>query len=300
MRSFVTSLWILFAVLIPCQIRAAVELHSSLSATQTDQDLLVGGCINVASGSLVLEEIDVQPAGPEEIEIHRSYLSQHLWSFFPQTMLVIGGSTEKTGYSKEGKPYKYTKALCGEESGSIIAYFGWIADGQKGQLQPVTYGLSNCSQAEIGGKSNLKNNKLLITQEYIEVSTGTGSKRIYTKTEEKLDSPIHNILDRPLFRLLGSRLEHPDVYLLQSETRPNGNKATYTYNEQGLLAEIRVTNATGQNLLSFVRLNYFLDESPVRISAQTSSGHEVVYLFGQEGQLEKVRTKDRLSNLRPS
>jgi YD repeat-containing protein len=254
--------------------------------------MLIGGCVNVTSGALVFDEVDAQPAGPEEIKIHRNYLSQHLWSFFPQTMVLIGGSTEKPGYSKEGRLYAYTKAVCGEESGSIIAYFGWIADGQTGQLQSVSYGLSNCSQGEMGGKTNVKNNKLWLKEKYIEVITGNGSKRTYTKVDGGLDSLTPNILDRPLFRLLGSSLNNPDLYLLQSEIRPNGNKAIYTYDQRGLLTEIRVVNATEQNLLSFVRLNYFLDEAPARITMQTSSGHEVVYLFGQDGQLGEVRTKE--------
>jgi YD repeat-containing protein len=296
MRASLSSLWFLLAIFVPCHIHPAVELHSSLSAIQTDQDLLVGGCVNVASGALVLGEVDALPAGPEEIEIHRHYLSQRLWTFFPQTMLLIGGCTEESGYSKEGRPYKYTKAFCGEDAGSIVAYFGWLAEGKEGQLQSVPYGLSNCSQGEIGGKTNLKNNTLRFAEGRIEIRTGNGSKRMYVKVDGGVDSLAPNILDRPLFRLLSSRLDHPSVYRLQSEIHPNGNKARYTYDQKGLLTEIRVTNASEQNLLSFVRLKYFLDETPTRITVQTSGGREVCYLFGRDGkrnlQLEEVRTQE--------
>ena len=296
MKAFVSSLLFLLTICFPSPAWSVQELNSSFSVEHCDSDALAGGSVNVLSGKLLVSERDCPLFGPEEIAIQRHYLDHEAWSFFPHTLLMLGESDEKAGYSKEGLFQRYMKAVCGEASGSVFAYYGWIPEGKDGLLRCVPQGMTNCSQKEIGGKTHFKNISLtyVAQKDLLELRAGDGSRRVYTKGNVPKGSPLFQVLDGPLYRRLEGSLQSPQIYFLQSEVRPNGNKTLYFYDQQGLLIEIRATNATEKNVLAFVRLEYFIQETSARVVVKTSAGNEIQYLFdcedGGEFRLKCVQT----------
>ncbi len=90
-------------------------------------------------------------------------------------------------------------------------------------------------------------------------------------------------------------VKHPsvfDVYVMEHEVLPSGNKVFYEWDEQGRLIFIKETNNSEKKILAWIRLSH---EGGIYV--ETSNGKIAEYRFQQEGSgpqlLTEVHTEDR-------
>ena len=268
------------------------EHTPKLSVDDCDPDGLACRKVNVTTGEFLLSETDATVLGPTKINVQRSYRSRDGWSYFPHTMLVIGESSEQAGCTEKGRPFKFVQAFCGEKSGSVLSYFGRMADGDDSQLECNTTGLVNCTGKEISGRTNPNNNKMRFISENnsFELTTGNGTKRLYSKPNILDNSSYLDVLDGPIFKKASSLVTNPTTYFLKSELCPNGNRILYFYDEKGRLKEVISTCGSEKTIFGTIKIEYRLSNGHSEIAITTNGEREILYSFDEdENGLPRLR-----------
>ena len=159
-----------------------------------------------------------------------------------------------------------------------------MTDGSDSELECVTTGLVNCTGREISGRTNFKNNKLhyFSKNDTFELTTGNGTKRLYSKLKSPNNLSYENVLDGPVFKKLSSSVKNPSTYFLQRELCPNGNRILYSYDEKGRLQEITSTNGSEKTVFGTVKFEYRLSQDTTEIAITTSGEGEICYVFDED------------------
>ena len=244
--------------------------NACLGSRENDPESIVEN-VSTIHGNYSDYEIDLIVPGPDSLVLSRFYSSEDPllggaslggWRFYPYCFLSIQKEARpKTYTTTEGK-FDYTHILIGTNEGSILTYAGWKnttnPDARslfKVDVEGSLLGLANTARGNINAWTNLKNNQLYFDAQSncYELFLSSGGKRVY------VPSPSTS-----------------DLYLLQIETLPSGNKIFYEY-EGTSLSQIKMTNAQEEKILSWIRIQH----GPV-IHIDTSDGKTVDYHFQQD------------------
>ncbi|PIS02509.1 MAG: hypothetical protein COT85_04915 [Chlamydiae bacterium CG10_big_fil_rev_8_21_14_0_10_42_34] len=244
-----------------------------LEARENDPESIIEN-VSTIHGNYTDYEIDLVVPGPDSLVLSRFYSSEDPllggaslggWRFHPHCFLSIQKEARpKTYTTAEGK-FDYTHILIGTNEGSILTYAGWKnttnPDARslfKVDVEGSLLGLANTARGNINAWTNQKNNQLYFDAQSncYELILSTGGKRIY------VPGPSNS-----------------DLYLLQTEILPSGNKIFYEY-EGTALCQIKMTNASEEKILSWIKIQY----GPV-IHIDASDGNTVDYHFQQDQPL---------------
>ncbi len=244
--------------------------NAYLGSRENDPESIIEN-VSTIHGDYSDYEIDLIVPGPDSLVLSRYYSSRDPllgssslggWRFHPHCFLSIQKEAlAKTYATAEGK-FDYTHILIGTNEGSVLTYAGWRnttnPDARslfKVDVEGSLLGLVNTARGNINAWTNLKNNQLYFDAQSncYELLLSSGGKRLYAP------SPSTS-----------------DLYLLQIETLPSGNKIFYQY-EGGALSQIKMTNASEEKVLSWIRIQY----GPV-IHIDASDGKTVDYHFQQD------------------
>ncbi len=238
---------------------------SSINITRDPESIVEN--VSTINGDYSDYEIDLNILGPDSLVLSRYYSSRAPllgraslggWHFNPHCFLSIQKEAlAKTYTTAEGK-FDYIHILIGTDEGSLLTYAGWrntTNPNARSLFKVDLLGLANTARGNINALTNLKNNELYFNSpsNSYELFLSSGGKRFYAP------SPSTS-----------------DLYLLQSETLPSGNKIFYEY-EGTALSQIKMTNASEEKVLSWIRFQY----GPI-IQVDSSDGQSVEYRFQQD------------------
>ena len=218
--------------------------------------------VSVISGNYSEHEIDVYLEGPDPLVFARSYDSRGSlsdvggWSFSPHCFLRVIKAPHPRTYSTAVGTFELIQILVGTDTGSALAYTGWQNPHIKSAFKLDAEGLANTARQSISAWTNQKNNQLIFEDNQYELTTSIGGKKIYTPSSQ-----------------------NSGLYLLAQETLPSGNKIFYAY-EGDFLAEIKMTNASEEKVISWIRFQY-----NTSIHLTTSDNQTVDYAFDKDSAL---------------
>jgi hypothetical protein len=277
-----------------CVLGLILTLFSSLSAF-TDQSLseIYLGSREGDPASLVENvstihgdysecEIDLIVPGPAPLVLSRYYSSKDNlsvatlggWRFYPQCFLTVQKDPKgKTYTTTEGK-FEYAYVYAGTPEGSILTYVGWQNTAKarspfKVDVEEKLLGVANSARNAINAWTNLKNNELYFDPQSnsFELILNNGGRRFYVK--------------------------HPtlNLYILEEEILPSGNKLFYEYDDQCRPTLIKMTNHLEKKVLSWIKIQY-----GSTIHVDSSDGQTVDYHLEQDSSAGHLLTKVLRSN----
>ncbi len=232
--------------------------------TEGEPSILIDRCVNPISGDYIISETDLIIPGYEPISLDRTYISgaqkgkQAYWSIFPHLYMHFT--------VPENKKKNSIILTVAEPSGATLQYKN-LADPEKKdryQFFPVlgksTKGLTNTSRGEIGARTNISHNRIVLdkSEDAYVLTTCDGTKRYYLKPS------------------------HTSFAFLKKERKPNGNWVIYEYNDDYYtLKEIRTTNPSKTKTYAKVTFEY---ENPnpyncKNFTAITESQERLHYYF---------------------
>ncbi len=242
-----------------------------LGSREGDPESLIQN-VSTINGDYSEIEVDLIVPGPDPLILSRFYSSQDDrslatfggWRFCPQCVLFLERDPSQHYTTLEGIFY-LIYARVGTVEGSILTYTGWNSPQVKSLLKPDMdhhlFSLANTARKKIGSWTNLKNNILKTDpqKEAFELTLCNGGKRFYYK--------------------------HPtlNLYLLQKEILPSGNKIFYEYSEKPRFILIKLTNSKEDKTLSWIKI-----DNNQGVYVETSDGQTVDYQFDQNSFLVKV------------
>ncbi|MDP1609355.1 MAG: RHS repeat-associated core domain-containing protein [Chlamydiales bacterium] len=254
--------------------KAAASEHSlynaSLGSRESDPESLVEN-VSTIYGDYSDYEVDLVLPGPDSLVLARYYSSRdHLlgcsslggWRFNPHCFLSIQKETHVKSYTTSEGKFDSTHILIGTNEGSILTYSGWrnmtnpqVRSLFKVDVEDSLLGLANTARGNINAWTNLKNNQLYFDAQSncFELFLSSGGKRFYVPSSSS-----------------------SDLYLLELEILPSGNKLFYEY-EGVALSQIKMTNASEEKVLSWIKIHY---GSIIHID--TSDHKTVEYHFQQD------------------
>ena len=258
----------------------------TVTVTENDPTTLVEG-VSVITGDFYAQETDIVIQGVQPIRLGRNYISQkgkgyweqfsyHLARYYRDPGTCQLELTEPTGgtFLYKGKSKK-------KETVFSIKEFH-------------TRGMTNTARGSIFGKYNIKNQEIKIPsckdKKYLYVFCADGTRRIYKKIGGDNHCQTDEIFDKN-----GKILSRAsDLYLLEEEELPNGNKILYEWPKKcGDTWMIRSCNPNKSITYAWARFypKYKKGRSRGDYGVETSDGrHLEYYHFSYKGihQLKKV------------
>jgi len=233
----------------------------------------VNGMVNAITGSYSDSQVDLVIPGVEPLVIQRSYSSSdgcrsqkgslfHAWNLNHCGVI----QTEKMSEQKNG----YTSlAICTEGTAEIyydmeVRYDKKIKNNSyRLTKEVVKNGLTNSGGGQISGRTNLKNNRLVcdIKNGLAELKMGSGGVQIFKETKTE---------------------QNENIYQLQMEKIPNGNRFSYEYSKERL-SKIRCQNEAGMPLSS-VSVKYGNFKVNPRMVLYSSDNRHVIYQFAKKSE----------------
>lgn len=223
---------------------------------------IINGCVNAITGSYVEASTDLIAPCAEPIYIQRSYSSNNAIKF------KKAGSLCHTWYLNHGGDINLTKTSDGTPNGlktvAVCKEGGNECVYEQKKNNPhyiivkemLQNGTTNCSNGEISGQTNIKNQYLLRDKpnKNVTLKTGSGAEQIYKECA------------------IGKR------YQLEKEIKPNGNALTYEYNTENKLTRVNSYNSKGL-LLSSAKLKYHSSKKNPSLEIKTSDQSTALYQF---------------------
>lgn len=212
--------------------------------------------VNVMTGNLVLEATDLIVPGIEPLYLKRTYTSgqgktkKGGWTFLQHGYIQVPLYDDPFIYATEPSGSRIKYKAQGREycKKSVIRHYQPL-------INEDMLGLSNVSQVEISGRTNLKNNKLLHfeTEKKILIKLGNGGERTYRSRNGK-------------------------DYYLHEEIRPNGNKICYLWSKDSPV-KIYSTNPAGNKTYAWIEFHYSDKEDSENFFVTTSDGKKREYRY---------------------
>ena len=271
-----------------------------LSATQTNniESTVIAGAepcsfvnntVNAIFGSFYHHSVDLIVPGPEPLHIQRYYNSQNT---VPYSSLAMGMTTNYPHWLHI-LPHKdnaeYIEMIAEEDAGSIVKYIAKPRKRKMGfYLHPevIHKGLTNAGSSEISGRTNLKNNRYTLENDFHhDTITGTWTASLANGNRRKYH-----------------RMDDSRCYLnLKYEEKLSGNKILFEYNSDGKIKKIEATDAREKETLGSLKF----DQHDHKLTINASNGKFVEYKFfvrdSKENDdcsiryLEKVTSSDALA-----
>ena len=233
------ALFLLLALLTFC-LHADPKDSYPLAVTEGEPAALIGGCVSAITGDLYLSEVDAVVQGYGPLRLPRQYLSGDGmgrlagWSFIDHLNAVYkGGDSEHQIIIQEPNGSTFVFKCPAEE-----VYNHFRKKKHPPKFRPPRGndipGLTNTSQGDISGRSNLKNASVRLEQEgkYLAVYCSDQTVRRYK---------VHH--GQKHFKDVFKKEESKKIkYLLDSETLSSGHLVIYDYDREDRLKSIRTTN----------------------------------------------------------
>lgn len=272
---------------------------SSLVSTESDPDAFIQNCVNVINGDYCESATDLVIAGPDALTLQRFYSTkdpitgklQGGWRILPQRFLVIGKEQSSKTCMVGKERYEWSLAYVGERSGSILPYHGWrnttsglTKDPLKIDVYNHAKGMVNTYCVEMNGQNNHQNNQLHCKGDACEVVLGDGTKRIYKKV---IGLPT-KLFGEELTPLMTSQIVEPSFFHLDQEILPSGNQIFFSYDDQGQLIKMEMTNRNGNKTLSWIHFSYDFQEVGCLVHLESSDSREINYSFVLDNELYQL------------
>ncbi|MBA3958489.1 MAG: RHS repeat protein [Parachlamydiaceae bacterium] len=262
-----------------------------LADTETEASAIVGGCINVITGSYIARHQDWSLPSSEPLSLTRSYAQKRNFPYglhlcwrhsYQSEARCTTSSTTRSGTKEYHADVEFVAS-----SGSASSYHHHSKTKEDTfpmsfALIPSNYfGLTNAGSGVINGQSNHKNNvcelqkKIKtkpVTEGSLKIKTGSGHCYLMQQDE-------HTTPPRENPQHIGEDYFH---YRLQEERKPNGNKISYKYDDEGNLIEVSSKNAAGN--LSFGSFTFKhanrkeLNDNPF-LDISGNDGRKIEYQF---------------------
>ena len=245
--------------------------------------------VHVVNGSFYADEVDLQLAVPDPLEIRRSYSSENQapsdlgvgWQLSCNYFLFVNNPVFDLATHVDLPANAEVRVA--EPDGTAVVYSrnastpaNMLLLNASRTASESNAPLNNMNANGIGARANLLNNRV----EYIPsnrsfyVYNGQGSIR-------RFDWQEFGAANDPAYR------KRP--YLVY-EQRPNGNRIRFTYTTHGLPATIRATDSTGETIFNTVSFQYHADNKLWQLTA--SDGRTVRYYYDDFGDLTRVVRPD--------
>lgn len=297
-KSLLALLWIFLTMCARIQANEQGDLdisqmEVSLSA-ECEPLTTVAGCVNIASGHFFHVETDFKGTTIDPLSLDRFYDS----GCIGETFLGAGfGCQFPLIASSIQKGEKHSYAMISERDGFLVPYRGKrIRDYHHCKIDPrvLKKGYTNVNRVGANSNANFINwtatfDQLSDDYQWI-VQQGDGSKRLYRK--------VCNIGEGCRMEM---RLPTKKLYLLEEETKANGNILRYVYKKiNGKPRLIRVTtlNRNGSAVLNEMLISH----EPKSCTLTSSCGHQARFIakeiiIGNDTVFDTVRVKTLASAL---
>ena len=255
----------------------------SLAVTEGEPSSLAEGCVSVITGDLYLNEVDAMVQAYVPLRLPRQYLSGDgkgtlaNWSFINHLSAIYKGKEKEhkiTLQEPNGSTFVFK---CPEDE----VYDHFRKKKHPPKFRPPsageTPGLTNTSQGDIGGHSNLQNACVRLEEKgkYFTVYCPDQTKRRYK---------VHH--RHKHFKDVFKGEESKKIkYLLESETFPIGHKVIYDYDSEDRLKSIRTANPANNKTYASATFNYHhkhADKIP-NVDISLSDGRTLRYQYEQKG-----------------
>ncbi len=190
------------------------SLTASVSETEMDPSAIIGGCVNAITGNYVLSQEDLFVKGTQPISFRRTYATAP----YSKTILPTSGGWKWLDHTR-ARMHKFEeedRIYVLEPNGSMLAF---RSTGGNFKKHPVRFnpapdcleGYCNTSRGKISGQNNLSNYYILTKGklEGFDLFCPDGSKR--------------------QFRFVGPDGHGSQIFLLEKEIHPSGNRTHYEY-----------------------------------------------------------------------
>lgn len=156
----------IFLCLFHCAITEEVEIpvSSSLASTEGIFNSIVNEHVCVITGDFVDSAIDLVVPGPEPLAVRRSYTSSDM---FYENFLRMGWKLGEPDILVAKMAIGGTIASAKTAHGARVKYYGHIKNNANYPVEFVlnnTPGATNCHGGQISGKTNIKNNRLVVNK----------------------------------------------------------------------------------------------------------------------------------------
>ena len=240
-------------------------------SSEAEPLLTIDNCVNVQSGNFYQTTPDIYIKDPDTLFFSRCYDTGQLFSseyglgmgaHYPLNAVYQGHFKSRFYYlvdSRQGCPNAYI--------GSTQNQIDIEADIDK---RYFSYGLTNCSAPDLSGKTSSSN---------IHVQCNDWQKNVYSECTVQ-----HGDGSRYLYEQLSPNSK---IFLLKltEETRSNGRKLHFFYDEWSRLSKIRLKDPQGKYVFGHITLNYSKDNSKCTIHAH--NGQKVTYHTRKEKCIAK-------------
>lgn len=247
----------------------AVKRPSIVSVTEGDPASFISSCVNALTGDFFISHEDLTIEGQEPIHLKRCYISGDgqgklaKWSLHPH---LYGFVQWAHGYIHIAEPTGAT--LCYTTINNTK-----IRKSQNTNFKPLNInlfgkGLTNSAHGEISSRTNLKNNRVILSADNQEISVhaADGTERCYGIIPGQ-----HSKVEKEFLTT--------HFYLLW-EKLPNGNMVHYTYDHNDEIASIKTTNASGSKTYAWAKFRYNEEDNAIRsIEIETSTAKKLQYRF---------------------
>ncbi|MBI2743409.1 MAG: RHS repeat protein [Chlamydiales bacterium] len=239
-----------------------------VAVAEGEPSTFVSSCVNAMTGDFFVIQEDVTIEGQEPIHLCRSYMGGHAegklakWSLHPHLYTFIHPARNMVHIP--------------EPSGAILSYSTTkkIKKGSEITFNPLNVnlygrGLTNTAHGELSGRSNLRNNRVVLSpnQDELKIYTAGGAERCYGVMPNQDNSDVEKEFQTIQFFLLWERLS-------------DGNTIRYDYNEDNRLTQIRTTNPSGTKTYAWAKFQYIETPELARfIEVETSNNKKLKYQF---------------------
>ncbi|OQW95205.1 MAG: hypothetical protein BWK77_07900, partial [Verrucomicrobia bacterium A1] len=245
--------------------------------------------VNVVQGNFYADEIDLQLAAPDPLEIRRSYSSENLapsdlsagWHLSRNYFLFVNNPVFDLA-TNAALPTN-AEVRVSEPDGTAVVYSrnastpaNVLLLNAGASASDSNAPLNNVNANGIGARANLMNNRVVYvpSNRSFYVYNGQGSVRRFEWQE-------FGATNDPAYR------KRP--YLVH-EQRPNGNRISFTYTINGLPSTIRAADNTGATVFNSVSFQYNAENKLWRLTA--SDGRTASYYYDGFGDLARVVRPD--------
>lgn len=269
----------------------------SLASTEGLPSNLVNHCVCTITGEYIDSQTDIILPGPEPLVIQRNYSSQQRHGNFGGYWCLNHLSSIITGSQHEGPKRTLGLLLTQPTSARILYTYCTFDEKLFGKEEKVLFkpqypkGLTNGARGQIGGGTNIKNQKVYFypKSEKIEVILGSGDTRTFKKFARDKASGHY-------------------VCFPMSEDKRNGNAITYEYEDYGFWKKIQSVNRHTKLQYNWIKCEKhpkYTEDHPI-FEFKTSQNKSVTYHFSRykykqnkqkyfAHHLEKIECSDRPS-----
>lgn len=270
-----TIKWIISTLLLISFYTHAEEGSDALPLTDAsgDTSAIVGGCVNVITGTYFDFETDIILPGPKEMHFSRSFYSsenrsEDLGKKWMHSLQGYISARRLLGENRQFREFNFVDAY-----GAVTAYHAQSTDGAQtyryNHRLKRNFGATNVGQGEISGKTNLINTRIYSSKwggTFTDLVNGAGDRKKFVVKhvedeyryllQEEIDASGHTTKYNPLS---SGKTNTVDYFAAGSEDHFGGFSITPDIENNSI-----VTVKASDGRQSTYRYNYILDKNKKR------------------------------------